>query len=211
MTRVLIADDHAMFREGVRSVLETEPDIEVAGETGTGVETIRACAELRPDVVLLDLDMPDLDGMDVMRRITDEKLPVKVVILTMFTNKDYAVRLLSAGASAFVPKYSSGRILPQVIRTVMNGEMYVPDEMKDIVIQSALGRNKSEIQSLSDREIQVLTAIAEGLSTKEIAGKYNISPRTVETHQKRLMDKLGLKNKPDVYKAAIRMGLVRKY
>lgn len=211
MIRVLIADDHEMFREGIRAVLEAEPDIEVAGEAGDGRETLQACAELKPDVLLLDLDMPGLDGMDVLRQLAADGADIKVVILTMFTKKDYAVRMLSTGAAAFVPKYSSGKILPHVIREVMNGNIYVPDDMKDIVVQSAFATGKSEIQSLSDREIQVLKGLADGLLIKEIADKYNISPRTVETHKNRIMQKLGLKNKADIFKAASRMGLTKNY
>ena len=211
MIRVLIADDHAMFREGVRAVLETEPDIEVVGETANGRETLARCQELKPDVILLDLDMPELDGLDVTRRLKEQGAAAKIIILTMFTSRDYAMRMLSAGAMAFVPKHSSAKILPEVIRAVMRGQVHVPEDMKDIIVQSAFGQNKSEILALSDRELQVLKAIAEGLTIKDIAEKYNISPRTVETHKARLTQKLGVKNKAELFKTATRMGLIKNF
>jgi len=211
MIRVLLADDHAMFREGIRMLLETENDMEISGEAGTGREALDLCRTLKPDVLILDLDLPELDGMDVTRRIGEESLPVKIVILTMHTNEEYVARLLQSGAAAFVPKYSSSKTLPVAIRAVMDGKTYIPGEMKDTIMNRLIDVSRSGAGALSDREMQVFTSIVEGLSTKDIAGKLSISPRTVETHKNRLMEKLGLKSTADIFRAAMRMGLMKDF
>jgi two-component system, NarL family, response regulator NreC len=211
MIKVVIADDHAMFREGIRMLLEMEQDMEIAGEAGTGREALDLCRALNPDVLLLDLDLPELDGMDVTRQAGAEGLAVKILILTMHTNEEYVARLLQAGASGFVPKYSSSKTLPSVIRSVMQGKTYIPEEMKDVVMNRLINSPKNGAGALSDREMQVFASIVEGLSTKDIAEKLSISPRTVETHKSRLMEKLGLKSTADIYRAAMRMGLIRDF
>jgi len=204
MIKVLIADDHAIFREGVRSLLEMKNDIEIIGEADTGRDALQKCRDLKPDIILLDLDLPEMDGLDVTRRIKDEGMDVKIVILTMHTNEEFAVRLFKAGASAFVPKYSSSKNLPQIIRSVMEGKTYMPEEMKEVVMTRLIGPTKTGAETLSDREMQVFSAIVEGMSIKDIADKFGISPKTVETHKSRFMDKLGLKTTADIFKAKAR-------
>lgn len=211
MIEILIADDHAIFREGVRSLLEVKNDLRIVGEAGRGREALQMCRELKPDVILLDLDLPDIDGLEVTRRIGEEGLKTKIIIMTMHTNEEFAVRLFQAGAAAFVPKYSSSRILPNIIRSVMEGDTFLPEEMKELVMSRLIGSKKTGAELLSDREMQVFKSIVEGLSIKEIADKFGISPKTVETHKSRFMEKLGLKTTADIFKTAIRMGLIKNY
>ena len=208
MISIIIADDHAMFREGIRNLLNTEADFEVVGEAGTGREALRLCRELNPGVLLLDIDLPEMDGIDVTRNIRDEGLQVKIIVLTMYTNEEYAVRLIRLGAAGFIPKYVSGQILPVAIRTVMADKTFIPDEMREKVLTRLLDPSGSEVDRLSDRELQVFKALGRGESINEIAEALGISPRTVETHKSRIVDKMGLKNIAELVRAAIRLGIV---
>jgi DNA-binding NarL/FixJ family response regulator len=205
---IIIADDHAMFREGVRNLLATEDEFQVVGEAGTGRDALQLCRELSPSVILLDIDLPEMDGIDVTRQIRDEGLPVKIIILTMYANEEYALRLIRAGAAGFIPKYVSGQILPTAIRSVMAEKTFIPEEMREKVLTRLLDNSSSEVDRLTDREMQVFKALAAGKTIHEIAETLGISPRTVETHKGRLMDKLGLKSTVELIKAAIRCGIM---
>lgn len=211
MISIFISDDHVMFREGMRRLLEVEDDFSIIGEAGTGRETLEKCRELSPDVLLLDIDMPEMDGIDVTKRIQDEGMKIKIIILTMHMNEEYAVRLIKSGASGFVPKYVSGTILPSAIRLVISGKTYIPEEMKETVLSRLLDSQKNETNRLSDRELQVFKSLAEGKTIHEIADALCISPRTVETHKSRIMAKLDLKNIAELVRVAIRMGLVDNF
>jgi len=208
MINIVIADDHTMFREGVRNLLATEPGLKVVGETGTGREALRLCKELSPNIILLDIDLPDMDGIDVTRSIRDEGLHVKIIILTMYTNEEYAVRLIRSGAAGFIPKYFTGQILPVAIRTVMANKTFIPDDMREKVLARLLDASGSEVDRLTDRELQVFKALASGESISGIAEVLGISPRTVETHKSRIMDKMGLKNIAELVRMAIRLELI---
>jgi len=211
MIRIAIADDHAMFREGIRNLLATEDGFEVVGEAGTGREALRICRELDPSALLLDIDLPEMDGIDVTRAVRDEGLPVRVIILTMHASEEYAVRLIRSGAMGFIPKYVSGQILPGAIRTVMAGKTFIPEDMRERVLARLLDSSRSELERLSDRELQVFKLLAVGKTIQEIAEMLGISPRTVETHKSRIMDKMGLKNIAELVRTAIRLEIVKNY
>jgi DNA-binding NarL/FixJ family response regulator len=211
MIRIAIADDHAMFREGIRNLLATDEGFEVVGEAGTGREALNICRELDPSVLLLDIDLPEMDGIDVTRSVRDEGLHVRIIILTMHASEEYAVRLIRAGAMGFIPKYLSGQILPGAIRAVMGGKTFIPDDMREKVLARLLDASRSELERLSDRELQVFKLLAIGNTIHEIAEALGISPRTVETHKSRIMDKMGLKNIAELVRMAIRLEIVKNY
>lgn len=211
MINIVLADDHKIVRDGLRALLELEDDIHIAGEAGTGREALDECLSKKPDILVLDMDMPDLDGLDVTKTIQDDEIPVLVIILTMYSNEQYAVRLLMSGARAFLPKSLSGHDLPDIIRKVHAGETFIPEDMRESVISTMVSAAKRRASVLSDRELQVFTAYAQGKERSEIAKILGVSPRTVETHKRRVMEKLGLKSTADLIKAAIRDGIVREY
>ena len=210
MIRVLIADDHELFRAGLRLLLETKQDIEVAGEAGAGHETISLCLELKPDVVLLDLDLPDLDGIEVTRRLLHKLPDLRILVLTMFDSEDYAQRLLNEGAAGYMVKGTSPGELPDAIRKVAAGGAYVTPSISDrITARSAAARDGDILSALSTRELQVLIKIAAGQSVSEIARDLQLSSKTVETYKARTMNKMRLRNVSDMTRFALQHGLIK--
>lgn len=211
MIRLVIADDHDLFRSGLCRLLDTEQDLEVVGESGTGRGCVSLCDELQPDVLLLDLDMPDMDGFEVTKRIKSLGLRTKILALTMHASEEYAVRLFRQGASGFMIKCISARDLPDVIRQVSSGETYIPDDMKDNILNMLLkSGEKDPVSLLSDRELQILIKLANGEEVKNVATALGLSPRTVETHKARAMKKLDLKNSVEMAHFFSKRGFVNK-
>lgn len=211
MIRIVLADDHDIVRDGLKLLLELEDDFEIAGTANTGREALELCRSEKPDVIVLDLDMPDMDGMDVTKQLQSESNPVKILILTMHCTEKYAVRLLVNGASAFIPKNTPGDELPGIIRKIMDGETYVPADMREAVISSMVSQSRKKGSELTDREHQVFAAYANGKDRAEIADMLHISARTVDAHKQKIMEKLGVKNMADLIKAAIRDGVIDKF
>lgn len=210
MITVVLADDHAIFREGLARLLELEKDFQVVGEASNGREAITVCEALNPDVIILDFDMPDLDGLEVTKQLSFSNLHTSILILTMHASEEFALRLLQAGASGFLVKCSSAKILPSAIRDVAKGRIFIqPDMAENITARLLSHSHTSPTAILSDRELQIIAAIASGRELKEIALDFCISPRTVETHKNRAMRKLGLKNVAELVHFAIRHGLVK--
>lgn len=209
MIRVLVVDDHTLVRAGLCRLLETEKDIEIVGETGSGREAVQMCQALRPDVLLLDYNLPDGDGLAVTEQLAPFNLKTRILILTMYGNEDYAIRLLRAGASGFVVKGASTDELLEAVRVVAKQGTYVAKPIQDRMIQR-LGQPQKESPEalLSNREMQVLTRIAAGTPTREIAQELGLSPSTVETYRSRLLEKLNLRNNSDLTRFAIRRGLI---
>lgn len=209
MIRVLVVEDHGIVRAGICRLLESEPDIEVAGETGSGHEAVRLCRELRPDVVLLDFALPDLDGLEVTRQIVEMNLGTKVLILTMYASEEYAFRLLRSGASGFLVKGSPAEEMLLALRKVTREGRYVTPSIVDKLV-GRIGQPSGDApeSALSDREMQVLVRLASGLTTKEVADALNLSPSTVETYRGRVLDKLNLRNNTELTRFAIRRGLI---
>ena len=211
MISIVLADDHDIVRDGLKMLLELEEEFEIVGTASTGREALELCRVKNPHVIVLDLDMPDMDGMDVAKQLQSESSPVKIIILTMHCTEKYAVRLLINGVSAFVPKNTPGDELPGIIRQVMTGKTFVPEDMREAVISNMVSQSRKKSPELTDRELQVFAAYAKGKERAEIANSLHISPRTVDAHKQNIMEKLGSDNMADLIKAAIREGVIDKY
>jgi DNA-binding NarL/FixJ family response regulator len=212
MIHMIIADDHELVRAGLCRLMETEPDITVVGQAGCGRHAVALCRELKPDLALLDFAMPDLDGIEATRQIVAEKLGIRVLILTMHDNEEYAIRLIQAGASGFILKGTSPDELLTAIRRIASGKTYItPSIMEAMTFRTFQDGAENPLGQLSDRELQVLIRLARGRINKEISDELCISVSTVETYRKRIFDKLGLRNLSDITRFAIRYGLIDKY
>ena len=210
-TKILIADDHRLFRDGLRNMLIHEEDIQVVGEATDGPSTIRRVNELRPDIVLMDISMPDLNGIEATRRIHSEHSSVRVLILSMHSDQRFVLESLRAGASGYLLKDCAIEELVGAIRVVMRDQTYLSRSIADSFIKDYVSLAKraptSAFSLLSGREREVLQALAEGKSTKEMAARLGVSVKTVETHRKQIMDKLDLHSVAELTKYAIREGL----
>lgn len=208
---VLLVDDHAVVREGLRRLLSDYSEIHIVGEAANGHEAMRKVQTLSPEVVVMDLSMPGLDGIEVTKLIAKEKPKTRIIILTMHANQDYATRMLQAGAHGFIGKGAPGGELAAAILKVANKGTYLPPEMLETLphrmASSAAGQN-SPVQALSDRELQVLKLIAEGNTGREIGEQLHLSVKTVDTYRARLLVKLGLETTSDLIRFAIRHGVV---
>jgi DNA-binding NarL/FixJ family response regulator len=213
--RVLLVDDHAMFREGVRSLLEGEPDLEVVGEVEDGRQAVQTALTLAPDVVLMDITMPQLDGIEATRQIRSQNDTIKVLILTMHDNEDVFFRSISAGASGYVLKRSGGVELMSAIRSTHEGHSYLSPLLAKALMSDYLQRGErgqdgtAPGRRLSGREQEILKLIAEGHSSREIAEMLDLSVKTVHNHRTRLMTKLDIHRNTDLVKYAIRLGMVQ--
>lgn len=211
--KTLIADDHSIFRSGLRALLEQEPDIEIVGETGDGFETIRAVEAQKVDVLLLDLTMPGLPGAKVAETLLKEQPRLAIVVLTMHEDDYYLKELFKMGVKAFVLKKSSGRDLLQAIRRAYKGEKYVDPSLAGKVI-TAFVTDEPKSQSdrvdlLTPREKEVCTLLAYGHTNAEIADKLSISERTVESHRTNITVKLDLRSRAELVRFAIEHGLFK--
>lgn len=212
--RILIADDHAVFRSGLKALLEKEPELEVVGETGDGWSTIKAACRTDVDVLLLDLSMPGLSGSRVAEAVLRERPHLAVVVLTMHEDEYYLQELFKIGARAFVLKKSSGTDVVQAIRAAYRGEHYVDPALAGHVISSYVGRTparkkEGRLELLTPREQEVCKLLAYGYTNTEIAEKLFISERTVETHRTNLMKKLDVKSRAELVRFAIDHGLLK--
>jgi DNA-binding NarL/FixJ family response regulator len=208
--RVLLADDHELVRAGIRSLLEKLTDVEVAAEASDGREAIRLVEKHEPQVVLTDIAMPVLNGLEVTRHLTDKFPKVRVVVLSMYSDEAHVYLALRAGAAGYLLKGAAREELELAIRAVAQGEMYLsPTVSKPIIMEDggrATGEN-SLLKRLSARQIQVLQLIAKGKTTKQVALELNISAKTVETHRMQLMDRLEIHDIPGLVRFAIKVGL----
>lgn len=213
MVRVLLADDHKIVRDGLRALLESQSRLTVVGEAEDGRTACEMAASLRPDVVVMDIGMPDLNGMDATRRIVAELPNVKVVALSMHADRRFVAEMLRAGASGYLVKDAAFEELTGAIEAVTQGRVYLGQGIAGVVVQDyvrRLGGNDEDVSpvgKLSPREREVLQLAAEGNSTKEIASRLGLSVKTVETHRRQVMDKLGIYNLAGLIKFAIREGL----
>ncbi len=209
MIRVLVVDDHALVREGLCRLLEAEENIEIVGQTGSGKDAVQICKELKPDLVLLDYSLPDQDGLETTGQILSLKTGAKILILTMYANEEYAIRLMRAGASGFVVKGASPEELLLAVGKVMQKGTYVtPDIMEKMIGRIGQSEEDAPEAALSDREMQVLTRLAQGNSTREVSKELHLSISTIETYRSRILEKLNLRNNSDVTRFAIRRRLV---
>lgn len=209
--KVLIVDDHTMFRHGIRSLLENYDDIEIAGEAAQGMEAVEKVNELRPHVVLMDVAMPIMGGLEATRRIAKHHAAPKVLVLTQYEDSEYVLSLLRAGAKGYISKTASGPELVSAIRTIQMGKSYLYPSAAASLIEEYLthsGMKESEYERLSDREREVLQLVAEGHTNQEIAERLFISVKTVLRHRADIMEKLGFHNRTDLIKYAIGKGLI---
>lgn len=211
-TFVMIVDDHQIVRDGLKAILHNEEGIGVIAEAENGRSALRLVKELKPEIVIMDIAMPDMNGIEATRRISAEYSDVKVLILSMHHDKRMVIEVFNAGAQGYLLKECASDELLRAIRTLLQGETYLSPKIssivvKDLVKQQQQGENPSEIVSLSSREREVLQLLAEGKSMKEIAFTMDVSIKTVEAFRKRLMDKLKVNSIAELTKIAIREGL----
>jgi two-component system response regulator NreC len=206
--RILLVDDHKMLRDGLRAIL-LEEGLEVVGEADNGHDAIALAHSLKPDVVVMDISMPGLNGVDATRRLTDELPEVKVIGLSMNSDRRYVLAMFKAGAKGYLLKNSASEELISAISAVTRGLTYVSPAIAEVVVSSSTAPPTGLItgKPLSQREREVLQLLAEGLSSKEIATRLNLAVPTVETHRRQIADKLGLRTIAELTKYAIREGL----
>lgn len=210
-TFVMIVDDHQIVRDGLKAILHHEEGIGVIAEADNGRTALRLVDELKPEIVIMDIAMPDMNGIEATRRITSEHPEIKVLILSMHHDKRMVIEVFNAGARGYLLKECASDELLRAIRTLLQGEMYLSPKISSIVVKDLVkkqqGENPSEIFSLSSREREVLQLLAEGKNMKEIAFTLDVSIKTVEAFRKRLMDKLKVNSIAELTKIAIREGL----
>ncbi|MHC4388815.1 MAG: response regulator [Planctomycetota bacterium] len=209
--RILLADDHKITREGLRSLLGKQQDMDVVAEAKDGRTAVRMTGELLPDVVIMDLTMPDLNGVQATKQIVSQSPDVKIIGLSMHSDSLFVTEMLKSGASGYLLKDCAFEELAQAIRAVVAGKTYLSPSISGVVVNDYLHRlqkvDLSDADILTDRELEVLQLIAEGNSTKQIALKLHISVKTVETHRRQIMNKLDIYTIAELTKYAIRKGL----
>lgn len=209
---VFLADDHTVVREGLRAYLDAQSDIRVVGEAGNGREAVEQIAHLKPDVAILDIGMPEVNGIEATAQIGRHCPSVEVVILSMHSTNEYVFRALQAGASGFVVKESAGRELISAVRTVHIGHRYLSQKISDQLIDDYVERRgaveeESPLDELTEREQEILRQLVDGKTTAEIADSLSLSTTTINTYRSRLMKKLNIGDLPSLVKFAIRHGL----
>lgn len=210
--RLLLVDDHEIVRAGLRMLFSAEPDVQIVGEAGSGREAIEQVRRLAPDVVLMDVAMPDMNGIDATRRIKEAFPQVAVLALTMHEDEEYFFEMLSAGASGYVPKRAAPDDLLSAIRIVNQGEVFIYPSMAKLLVKDFLRRAEetapADVELLTPREYEVLACIADGLTNREIAEQLVISVKTVDRHRENIMRKLNLHNRVELVRYAIEKGLI---
>ena len=211
--RLLLVDDHDVVRTGLRMLLQDQPDIEIVGEASTGEEAYNLAQEMKPDVIVMDITLPDESGISVTKRIKENLPEIAVIALTIHDDEQYFFKMLEAGASGYVPKKAAPEDLIYAIRTAFGGEIYLYPTLATSLVSDAVGRRKmgeemDTFNGLTARETEVLEKLAEGMSNEEIALEFSISKHTVARHRENIMRKLNLHSRSELVKYAIRKGLI---
>lgn len=212
--RILIADDHKIMLDGLKALIEAQQDMKVVGQALNGREAVKLAHKEKPDMVIIDVAMPDLNGLEAMRQILSENPKTKVIALSMHSDRRYVTGMLSAGASGYILKHCAFEELAHAINTVLSNQVYLSPAIAEIVVkelsQPRSPRSRKQpasLSSLTSREREVLQLIAEGHSAREIAQRLHLSVKTVETHRRQIMEKLGIRSVAELTKFAIREGL----
>jgi len=211
--KLLLVDDHEVVRTGLRMLLENQPNIKIIGEANTGLQALEMAESLKPDVVIMDITLPDISGIEATRKLRQSHPDLPVVALTIHEDEQYFFEMLQAGASAYVPKRAAPEDLLNAIQAVHAGEVYIyPTLAKmlvaDFISRASDGANKATVNGLTPREQEVLSVLADGLSNDEIADRLAISRHTVARHRENVMRKLNLHSRSELVKYAIRKGLI---
>ncbi|MCK5316226.1 MAG: response regulator transcription factor [Anaerolineales bacterium] len=211
--RLLLVDDHAVVRMGVRMLLDGEPDFDIVGEADSASEAINRIAQLNPEVVLMDIHLPDLSGIEATREIKRIYPETAVIALTIHESEEYFFKMLEAGASGYVPKRAAPEELITAIRAAARGDVYIYPSLAKLLVKDYLGqqqptRTQNSLDGLTSREQEVLTLLADGASNNEIAEALSISPKTVARHRENIMGKLNLHSRTELVKYAIRKGII---
>lgn len=205
--KIFLADDHALIREGFKSLLGGRATFEIVGEAGNGLEVVRDIDNAKPDVVLLDINMPGLGGLEVIEKLRSSHSHVKFVVLTMHEEREYVVKALKAGADGYLLKSIEGPELEKAIRTICSGSKYFSPQITNILAES-VARPAEDVPELTPREKEVLSLVAAGQSTKQIADKLDISIRTVESHRINLLKKVGVNNSAELIRKSIELKIL---
>ncbi len=212
MTTVVLADDHPVVRRGLRAMLEAEADLTVVGEAGDGIEALRLTERLKPEVLVVDLMMPGMTGLEVMRQIAARLPRTQIVVLSVYDGEAYVREALRGGAGGYVLKEASPTDLVAAVRAVAAGQRYLSPALSERALEAYVERARAAPpaphETLSSREREILKLVAEGGTSGEIAERLHLSPRTVETHRASLMRKLGLRGQTDLIRYAIRQGIL---
>jgi DNA-binding NarL/FixJ family response regulator len=209
---VFLADDHAIIRDGLRLILESQGDIRVVGEAANGRQAVNEVKKLCPDIVIMDIAMPELNGIDATAHITEDCPSIHVIVLSVFDTSEYIFKALKAGAKGYILKESAGEEVVKAIRKVQTGQHYLSQEISETVVTDYIkhrgtDEEKNPFKSLSKREREILQLIVEGKSNKEISDVLFISPKTVETYRSRIMQKLDIRDIPSLVRFAIKHGI----
>ena len=213
VVRIVLADDHAVVRAGLKAVLGTARDLMVVGEASNGLEAVALAERLKPDVIVMDLSMEQMDGNTATREIVKKGLPSKVLILTMHAEEEYLVGLLEAGAAGYLVKSAADRELVDAVRTVARGELFVRPAAARVLAKGLTRKDpakaeREKFEKLTERERDVLRLVAQGFSAPEIGERLFISPKTVDTYKQRIHEKMGLSHRAEYVQLAVRLGLL---
>jgi len=210
---VLLVDDHKVLRDGLRALLEGEPDIKVIADEGSGAAGIAAARQWRPDVIIMDLGLPDMSGLEAIRAIRQENNTSRIIVLSMYSRREFVLPAIEAGCDGYIPKSSTHTSLLQAIRVVLTGERYLHPKAATALMKTITNKQteQTQFEALSEREQEVLQLAAMGYSSREIGDKLIISPKTADTYRQRAMEKLQLERRADLVKFAVRAGILDAY
>ncbi|NIV15911.1 MAG: response regulator [Aliifodinibius sp.] len=212
MIKILLVDDHAVVRSGLHMILEPEEDVVIIGEAENAKQALKKTNDLEPDVILMDIHLPDTSGIEITKQIKDNHPNIAIVALTINEDEEYFFKMLEAGANGYVPKRAAPEELLTAIRAAAENEVYIYPSLAKLLVRDFLDeepKKKNELELLTDREIELLTHLADGATNNEIADTLHISPKTVSRHRENIMKKLNLRNRTELVKFAIRKGIIK--